>query len=608
MKQTLLKMFALLTARERTHAYLLCAGAVISAVFDVVGVASIVPFIVVVSNPENIETSRWLNMAYTGFGFQSPDRFLVFLGTAVLTLLIVNNLFRALFAWLQFRFVFGLELSLARRLLARYLGQPYMFFLSRNTAELSRNILSEVATVIRGIAGPCISIIEKSASALFVFIFILLVDVWLCISTVFIFGCVYGGLYLFIRTRVAVWGRQRVSANLNRFKLSREALSGVKDLKVLGREHHFLSRFAESCTTYARCAERSSILARMPAYALEVVAFGVILGIVLYFLALKESLAQLLPVLALFVFAARRILPALQKIFADITSLRYNAATLDVVYDDAVACGDAADLPVADDGRCLPLCSAFRLQEIFFSYPERDEFAIRNLSIEIPAHTAVGFVGATGSGKSTLIDIIIGLLTPQSGSILIDGRALDQTNRSSWQRSLGYVPQHIYLSDDTVTRNIAFGLPDQHIDMEHVRRAARLASIDVFIESELPAGYDTLIGERGVRLSGGQRQRIGIARALYHDPDALLFDEATSALDNVTEEVVMNSINTLAQRKTIILIAHRITTVKNCDMIYLMESGMITAQGSYAELMESSTTFREMARKNDRSEGAAAEP
>jgi ABC-type multidrug transport system fused ATPase/permease subunit len=594
MKKMLPKLFALLTPRERLQVYLLCAGSVVAAVFDVLGVVSIVPFIAVVANPDIIETNHWLNLAHTNLGFESLNLFLIFLGTGVLGLLIANNLFRALFAWLRIKFTFNSEQSLSRRLLERYLAQPYIFFLNHNTSELGRNILNETSTVIRGILGHCISVVEKSISTLFMVILLLVVNVWLSAGTLLILGCVYGGFYLFIRTRLAIWGKQRLRANLNRFTLSYEAMSGVKDLKVLGREHYFLLRFAKSCDSYKTCASKSSILSLMPSYILEVVAFGGILCIVLYFLAREEGLAQLLPVLAVFVFAARRIMPALQTIFSDIATLRYNAATLDVMHADFVKTAGFENAFATADVKPLLLKNSLRLQGVSFSYPGRDESIISDLSLEIKANTTIGIVGSTGSGKSTLIDIIIGLLVPQAGSITVDGMPVDEQNRCSWQRNLGYVPQHIYLSDDTVARNIGFALPDGSIDMERVRQAARMASIAGFIEAELPSGYDTVIGERGVRLSGGQRQRIGIARALYHDPDVLVLDEATSSLDGITEEAVMDSIRGLAKRKTIIMIAHRITTVKNCDMIYVMEDGYIITKGTYIELMDSSEKFRAM--------------
>ena len=596
MRKMLPKLFVLLTPRERLQVYLLCAGSVVAAVFDVVGVVSIVPFIAVVANPDIIDTNQWLNLAYTSLGFVSANRFLMFLGTGVLGLLIVNNLFRAIFAWVRIKFTFSSEQSLSRRLLERYLAQPYIFFLNRNTSELGSNILNEASTVIRGILGHCLSIVEKSISALFMLVLLLALNVWLSAGTVLILGCVYGGFYLFIRTRLAIWGKQRLKANLNRFTLSHEAMSGVKDLKVLGREHYFLSRFAKSCDSYTRCASKSSILALMPTYVLEVVAFGGILCIVLYFLAREEGLAQLLPVLAVFVFAARRIMPALQTIFSDIATLRYNAATLDVMHADFVKTAGFENVFENLDIKPLLFKKSLRLQDVSFCYPGCDELIISDLSIEIQANTTIGLVGLTGSGKTTLIDIIIGMLVPRSGSIVVDSVPVDENNRVSWQRNLGYVPQHIYLSDDTVARNIAFGIPDEHIDMDRIIRAARVANISEFIEKDLLSGYDTLIGERGVRLSGGQRQRVGIARALYHDPDVLVLDEATSALDGITEEAVMDSIRTLAKRKTIIMIAHRITTVKDCDMIYLMEDGHIIAQGTYAELMDSSETFRAMSR------------
>jgi len=598
MREIARKLFVLLSPRERQMLYLLFGATIIAAIIDVAGIVSIMPFMAMVANPDIIQTNRWLYWAYTFFHFTTPSRFLFSLGILVLGLLILNNLFKALFAWMQLRYGYMREYSLSRRLLTRYLSQPYIFFLNRNTSELSRNILSVVGTVIGSVLRPCLSIAEKTVSSIFILILLLFVDPLLAITTALVLGSIYGAIYIIVRKKLSLWGRQSVEATLYRYKLSSEAMSGIKDLKVLGREHYFLDRFAAYCRQYARYASKSGTIGLIPMYSLEVLAFGGILCIVLYFLALKQNLVQVLPLIALYAFAAKRLMPALQGIFAGISTIRYNLASLDVLYDDFITTVEA-DSKQDGASAITPLAFArsLELKNITFAYPNREEQVVHDLSLSIQANTTVGFVGSTGSGKTTLIDIVLGLLMPQAGQLLVDGIPVDDRNLVQWQQNLGYVPQHIFLSDDTVMRNIAFGIPDEHINHEKVINAAHIANIDTFIRTELPSGYNTLIGERGVRLSGGQRQRIGIARALYHDPKALILDEATSALDGITEAAVMDAIHALSTQKTIIMIAHRLTTVKDCDVIYVLEDGRIATQGTYAELINSSDEFRAMARQ-----------
>ena len=300
MREIARKLFVLLSPRERLMLYLLFTATIIAAIIDVVGIVSIMPFMAMVANPEIIQTSRWLNWTYTTFHFANPNRFLFFLGILVLGFLILNNLLKALFAWMQLRYGFMREYSISRRLLARYLSQPYIFFLNRNTSELSRNILSAVGTVISGILRPCLYIVEKTVSSIFILSLLLFVDSLLAITTALVLGSIYGTIYMLVRKKLAVWGRQSVEASLFRYKLSNEAMSGIKDLKVLGREHYFLDRFAAYCRQYARYASKSGTIGLIPMYSLEVLAFGGILCIVLYFLALKQNLAQVLPLIALY--------------------------------------------------------------------------------------------------------------------------------------------------------------------------------------------------------------------------------------------------------------------------------------------------------------------
>lgn len=597
MISTAKKLIELFSPRERIGLVALCGLTILAAAIDVVGIVSIMPFIAVVATPEMIETNHWLNTAYKLFGFTTRNSFLFALGMGVLGCLIINNLFKAWFAWLQLRYANMRESSLSSRLLGHYLAQPYVFFLDRNTSEMSRNILSLVATVINGVVRQFLSLVEKIIGALFIIILLIMVDPWLALSTSVILGTLYGIVYIVVRARLLAWGGQIVDANLLRYKLSQEALNGIKDLKILGRERFFINGFLRHSMRNAALATKSNTTALIPMYSLEILAFGGILCIVLYFITVKQNLAQVLPLVALYAFAAKRIMPALQGIFTAVSSMRFNSAALDVLYRDLANIKmREPQLDRGSDIQPLPLRRDLELKKICFTYPNRDEPAIKDINLAIQANTCIAFVGPTGSGKTTLVDIILGLLEPQAGEMLVDGIRIDATTRPRWQKNIGYVPQHIFLSDDTVTRNIAFGLPDDAIVMDKVKHAARIANIAAFIETELPQGYETIIGERGVRLSGGERQRIGIARAVYHDPAVLILDEATSALDGVTESAVMDAIQALATRKTIILIAHRLTTVKDCNFIYLLENGRIKTSGTYAELMKNSEDFRAMSR------------
>lgn len=591
------KIFDLLTPRERFVLYMILLASIVTATVDVAGILSIMPFIGVVANPELVQTNPWLNRVYTFLGFQSTNRFLFFLGVIVLLFLIINNLFKMLFSWVQLRYGNMRQYSLSKRLLERYLSQPYIFFLNRNTSELSRNILSVVGSVISGVLQPCMSLIEKTVGSLFILIMLVIINPGLAITTSVVLGTIYAFIYLCIRKKLSVWGSEAVEANRFRYKLSSEALNGIKDLKILGRQTNFLDRLSFHSLRSAGYATKSGVVNRIPMYTLEILAFGGILCIVLYFLAMKQNLAQVLPLVALYAFAAKRLMPSLQGIFSAISTIRYNLAALDVLHRDIInTAATVSTSKIKEKITPLPFEHHLKLENISFKYPNCNDPVIRNISLDINANSTVGFVGSTGSGKTTLIDIVLYLLVPQTGQMLVDGVRIDTTNQLQWQRNLGYVPQHIFLSDDTVACNIAFGIPDEQIDIDKVKKAASIANISRFIESELPSGYDTLIGERGIRLSGGQRQRIGIARALYHDPGVLILDEATSALDGETEEAVMDAISNLSTQKTIIMIAHRLTTLKDCDVIYVLEEGRITEHGTYNELIHSSFRFRAMSR------------
>jgi ATP-binding cassette, subfamily B, bacterial PglK len=594
------KLFDLLDRRDRLQLYVLLVVLLVVAVVEMAGIASIMPFMAVVTNPDVIHSNRWLNAVYTRLGFQSDTAFLTFTGLLVLVLLVFSNAVKALSIWLTLRYHNKLNYTIARRLLARYMARPYAFFLNRNTAELGKNILGEVRTVISGVLSPGTDIISSALVCLAILTLLIVVDPLVALGIAVVLGGSYATVYLLARRKLSKIGEEQVQLNAERFKSAGEGLSGIKDLKVLGRETTFLQRFAVVARRHARNNVVAGVISQLPRFALELIAFGGILLVVLHLIGRGQAAVEMVPLLALYAFAGYRLMPALQKLFSAVTNLRFSVAALDVVHADLVRTRDErvdpeAQLAAATQAAPLPFEHRLELRDLSFRYEGAEEPSLRGLSLVIRPNTSVGLVGPTGCGKTTTVDLILGLLAPSGGQILVDGVEVAGENVAGWQKNLGYVPQHIYISDDTIARNIAFGVPDEQIDMDAVRKAAQIANLAEFVETELPQGYETGIGERGVRLSGGQRQRIGIARALYRDPAVLVLDEATSALDGITEESVMDAVRTLLKKKTIIMIAHRLTTVKECDVIYQLDHGSILAKGSYDQLMAESRWFRSAA-------------
>lgn len=592
------KILKLLMARERKRLYMLFGAMTISAFIEVVGIVSILPFLSLITNPAFIEDNRILNWLYTTLNFQSVNRFLIFVGVMVFLVLIISNILILLTHWGLFRFSWMRNYTLSKRLLSRYLHQPYLFFLNKNTSELGKNILSEVQQAVAGVLIPLIQIFSRSIAAIFIFAMLLAVKPLLALSLIVVLGGAYAFIYKIVKNKLHNIGERRFKTNTERYKAISECFGDIKQLKLLGCEGVFIGRYSKPSSEFAKHNATNQIIAEAPRYIMEVFAFGSIIVVVLYLLATAKGFQEILPLVGLFTFGAYRLMPSLQKIFMSITQMRFNIPALNVLYDDMYSFENKTYVPSYSKKKIKPLNlkKYLRLEEITFTYPGSKVPVISNLNLTINANTSIAFVGETGVGKTTIADIILGLLRPNDGRIIVDGIEITDVNLPRWQRNLGYIPQEIYLQDDTVIRNIAFGVPDKNIDMKDVECAAKIANIHNFVVKELPNKYNTKIGERGVRLSGGQRQRIGIARALYHDPGVLVLDEATSALDGVTEKAVFTAIDNIAKTKTLIIIAHRLTTVKNCDIVYVLDKGRIVGEGKYDELMDSNEEFRKMAK------------
>ena len=523
------------------------------------------------------------------FGVENDQQFLFALGILVFIILVFSLLFKAITTYTQIRFILMREYSIGKRLVEGYLHQPYSWFLNRNSADLGKTILSEVSQVIGGGLKPVMDVIAQGMIAITLVILLIATDPKLAIVVGISIGGAYGIIFYFTRVYLNRIGKERLKFNLLRFKSLNEAFGASKEVKVGGLEESYIQKFSTSARTTARTSASSNVINQIPRFFLEAITFGGILLIILYMMAKSGSFNNSLPIISLYVFAGYRLMPAVQQIYVSFAKLAFIGPSLNKLYDDLK---NLKKIDENQDKGTLFLKKSIDLKNIYYSYPSSSRSVLKNINIKIPAKSTIGLVGTTGSGKTTTVDVILGLLIAEKGTLEVDGKVITGQNSRAWQRSIGYVPQSIYLSDDTISSNIAFGVKHKNICQDTVKRAAKIANLHEFITEELPEQYETTIGERGIRLSGGQRQRLGIARALYHSPKLLILDEATSALDNKTEKDVMDAVYNLSDDITVILIAHRLSTVKKCDKIFLLEKGGIKNEGTFEELIKVNENFR----------------
>jgi ABC-type multidrug transport system fused ATPase/permease subunit len=593
------KAWKLLDAGERRGALVVIALAVLTALFEVVGIASVVPFLRVLADPGIVERTPALAGARDALGVASLDDFLVVLGLGAFAALLLATVVRTVGQYALTRFAQGRRHSLGQRLLSHYLHQPYVFHLGRHSSDLAKTILSEVDQAVANVYQPLAMLIAKGFTLLAVIALLLAVDPWVALAAAAVLGGCYAVIYLVVRGVLGRIGGIRADANRGRFEATGEALAGIKEIKLRGSERLHLERFSAPSRRVAQSLTTGRVLGEVPRFAVEAVAFGGILGLALV-LHVRHggheggALGEVIPLLGLYAFAGYRMLPAVQGIYQAVSQIRFGQAAVDALHAELHAAPAPPHLPARAPAP-LPLRDRLALEGVSYGYPGGSGAGIRGIDLELPAGGSLGVVGPTGAGKTTLVDVILGLLVPQEGTMRVDGVPVTDANRGAWQANIGYVPQDIFLFDATIAENIAFAVPGERIDMDRVRAVARLARIERFVETELAEGYATRVGERGVRLSGGQRQRVGIARALYHDPEVIVFDEATSALDTLTEREVMAAVGMLSELKTVIMIAHRLSTVQACDRILVLEGGRRAGYGSYDALVRGNDIFRRMA-------------
>lgn len=583
---TVFEIYGLLNVGERRRIIVLFSLMVVGMGLEMLGIGLIIPAVTLLLQTAPSETYPPLAVVVEMLG--QPTQVQLITGAMLLLVgvYLVKALFLGFLAWYQNDFAFGVQRHISRELFATYLYQPYVFHLQRNSAQLIRNAVNEVHKLWFLILNPTLVVLGEGLVLVGVTCLLFIVEPIGALIVVLVLGCAAWGFHLYTRGRLLRLGIARQHHDGQRIQELQQGLGGVKEAKLLGRESGFLAKYEEHNAESARVEQFQATLQLLPRLWIELLAVTGLATLIITMLMQGQAAASIVPTLGLFAAAAFRLMPSAYRVLGAVQNLPYGMPVIKMLREELKL---TSELPAnAEASVNSQVANSFkndiRLVDVDYMYPSSPEFALKGLNISIRKGDSIGFVGPSGSGKSTLVDIVLGLLTPTSGEVQVDKKNI-QTGLRSWQDQIGYVPQSVYLTDDTLRNNVAFGIPSDQIDEGAVARAVQAAQLDTFVANQ-PHGLDTVVGERGVRLSGGQLQRIGIARALYHDPSVLVLDEATSALDTLTEKGVMDSVEALQGSKTLLIVAHRLSTVEHCSRLYQLDRGRVIAEGAPAQLLQ----------------------
>ena len=595
MIKLLKNLFALLTRDQQKRFYLLQVFVVLMAVIEIFGVASIVPFISLVTNIDQLEEESFVGQIYQLSGLSSHEQFILLTGVGVLILLFISTIISIFTIWKLSMFASKIGTDIADRLYTHYLRQGWLFHASGSSAQLTKKISTECLRVSGGILIPLMYLNAKIVLTILMSLSIFIYDPQVAVIAISIFAFAYFVIFRIVRKHLGYYGAVISNVNEKRFRLMNEGFGGIKDVLLLGTDNDFINRFNLSGNSLAHSMGRSQALVQAPRYLMELIAFGSMISLILYLIfSLDSNLSKVLPILSVYAIGAIKLLPAVQQIYSSLAIIKANIAAFESIKEDldnSLHIEPSLDNTSKD---CIYPIDKISLENISFTYPNKTEPAVENINMLIPVNSVIGIVGPSGSGKSTIIDILLGLIDSNHGQLKVDDQIINNNNRRSWQNAIGFVAQSIFLSEGTISENVAFGVPTNQIDLNQVKEVLKLAHLSEYVET-LSDGIHTKVGERGVQLSGGQRQRIGIARALYNKAEVLVFDEATSSLDGVTEKMIMDAIHDFSGKKTIILIAHRLKTVQKCDQIFYISEGKVNDNGTYEELLKRNEHFKKMA-------------
>lgn len=570
------KIYEILSKKQRSYVLLLFCFMLFAMCLEAVGISVIIPVIAFMTKANLSNEYPFLKPILERLGNPSQKELIIGSMLLLISLYLIKASFLGMLSWMQNRFVLRTGAGLSERLFIGYLRQPWPFHLKRNSAQLILNINNEVSLFTGTLQSAMVvatdSLLLLGIIGLLLTVAALETFVVVCVVGVIVF--VYQSI---LKSKLSTWGLSRQYHDGLRIQLLQEGFGGAKDVKLMGREDNFCLQYNEHNFKVANIAANLRTLTDLTRLILELIGISGLGLLVILLIVHGIALEALLPSLGLFAAAAFRMLPSVNRITSSLQNAQYLIPAVNKIYDELKL---IENIPCLQRASLLPFNVSITLDNVDYRYANEGGKTLQKIKIEIKHGSTVGFIGPSGAGKSTLVDIILGLLAPESGVVKVDGVDI-QSNLRGWQNQIGYVPQSIFLTDDSIRRNIAFGISESEIDDCAVEKAYKAAHLDKLINM-LPNGVNTLVGERGVRLSGGQRQRIGIARALYHNPSVLVLDEATSSLDLDTEKEVMLAVNAMHGEKTIIIVAHRLSTLRNCDVLYKLDSGRLVQEGSYA--------------------------
>lgn len=570
----------------------------VSAILQIGSIGSIAPFIALLSSEDYLTSNEAFNFAYEFLGEPGYYNFIVYYSVLVCIVILVANLSASFVLWLSTKYSIDVGSELQSRLYTTYLRNDYIFFLRENSSHLISNITMQIPRMVYNVLQQFLLLVSQLLILVLIVLALIAVNPMLAFIAAVIVAAVYGLIFATVRKRTVASGAVVTKVNRKKLELLNESIRGIREIKLLGVEPWYSNEVNQTTKRGLSAAAFIALAGDLPRFIVETVIFSAIIVLGIYLISTADNKEQVVTTLSFYAMAGYKLLPAAQTIYKSLTLVKANGGVIPEIEEELEKANKNARA-FSDESELLPMFTNEPLQKVVlknvnYRYPETDNNVLSNINLNLDGNSLIAFVGGSGAGKTTVANIVAGLITATDGEVIVNQQPINVDNRIMWQRNIGYVPQSVFMLDDTVLKNICFGAKNSEVDLDKAKLAAQKANIHDFIMSQ-PEGYDFRVGENGDRLSGGQRQRLAIARALYNNPKVLILDEATSALDNITERAVLKEITLLAEDMLVIMIAHRLSTIEDCDEIFLMDSGQITQSGTYRELLEQSEYFRELA-------------